>query len=500
VVSSQETDKATGEVSVAIQVSLGELHRIQQPKVASPDGRGVSETQEAAAPFVGQVANTANLNLMRAAVEEKFISQGFRDVKITANRSLDSPRYIPEFTIDLGKQVRLRNLQIAGLEKTNPKRVEERMRGLEGEWYDEAAVNKRLRGFLATGAFSSVRVTTEEVSENSIDATLHLQETEAREITAAAGIDSYQGFILRTTYADRNLMGELLGFSTGFEFSSRGVLGETRITDPWLFGYDVAATARVYAMIYGREGYQTFETGLDGKATWRFGDHYSLEVLAGYSFVETTEEGLPLGQLGETTYTHPRLRVLQKLDHRDSAVLATEGWHLENSLEIGTAIGDISIGYARTSLSGGWYKRLNEDYQLGLGGEMGAVVPSGDSRDLPIDLRLFNGGARSVRSFAERELGPTVEGFATGGEAAWNTNLELIRRLSGTFRAVAFVDAGSLAREYEDLTASEIEIAAGLGVRLDLPIGPVRLEYGYNLTQDGEEPVGALHFAIGAAF
>ncbi|RYD85404.1 MAG: hypothetical protein EOP84_02620, partial [Verrucomicrobiaceae bacterium] len=43
-------------------------------------------------------------------------------------------------------------------------------------------------------------------------------------------------------------------------------------------------------------------------------------------------------------------------------------------------------------------------------------------------------------------------------------------------------------------------VAAGLGVRLDLPIGPVRLEYGYNLTRDLKEPKGTLHFAIGTAF
>jgi outer membrane translocation and assembly module TamA len=67
-------------------------------------------------------------------------------------------------------------------------------------------------------------------------------------------------------------------------------------------------------------------------------------------------------------------------------------------------------------------------------------------------------------------------------------------------RAVAFVDAGTLSRTFSELGSAEVEVAAGLGVRLDLPIGPVRLEYGYNLTRDADEPTGALHFAIGVAF
>ncbi|NJR42966.1 MAG: BamA/TamA family outer membrane protein [Akkermansiaceae bacterium] len=48
--------------------------------------------------------------------------------------------------------------------------------------------------------------------------------------------------------------------------------------------------------------------------------------------------------------------------------------------------------------------------------------------------------------------------------------------------------------------SAEVELAAGMGLRLDLPIGPVRLEYGYNLTRNPGEPAGTIHFAIGAAF
>jgi outer membrane translocation and assembly module TamA len=79
-------------------------------------------------------------------------------------------------------------------------------------------------------------------------------------------------------------------------------------------------------------------------------------------------------------------------------------------------------------------------------------------------------------------------------------NAEVTRPIAGPLRAVAFIDAGTLAREFSELTSADVEIAAGLGVRLDLPIGPVRLEYGYNLTRDADEPTGALHFAIGVAF
>lgn len=494
------TEPGTEQVNLSIEVKQGPLHTIAPARIVSPDNRGVIRTKTTVEPFIGKEATTGNLNAMRLAVEEAFNSRGYPDAKITMGRTLDAPRFIPDFYIDLGTRVRLNKVHVAGLERTNPARVQQRMKKLEGEWYDEAAMNKRVREFLATGAFSSAIVEKTQVAEKRIDATLHFEEARAREISAAAGVDSYHGPIFRLSYADRNAFGQLLGFSSGFEFSAKGVLGETKLTDPWLWGSDVAGTARAYALFYGREGYTALETGLEGKVNWKVGDHYGLEVLVGSSVVNLEEDGLPSSELGETVYGNPRIRFTQSLDYRDSAILPKSGWHIESPLEIGSAIGGDTTSYIKGGLTGGWYHKLNANYSVGLGGEIGLLVPTGDGEDLPIDLRLFNGGARSVRSFPERELGPTVNGYPTGGEGMWNTNAELIRNITSTFKGVAFLDAGSLSREFDGIANSEVEVAAGLGVRLDLPIGPVRLEYGYNLTRDQKEPTGTLHFAIGVAY
>ncbi len=500
VVSSRKLDPMTGAVDMVIDAKPGPPHVIGTPVMTSADGQGVKLASDVAAPFVGKPATTKNLNAMRAAVEQTAASQGYPDAVIRMSRTLENAKFIPSFSIELGTRVRLRNIHVEGLDITNPARVEQRLEDMEGDWYDEAAMNKRLREMLATGAFSSTRVETTPVDEHTIDATLHFEEAKAKQISLGAGFGSYQGFITRVTYADRNLFGNLWGLNSGFEFSSRGILGEARVTDPWLFGSDVAGSVRAFALIYNREGYDTYETGFDGSLTWKFGDHYKLELLASNSVVSLTGDGLPSSQLGESPYVNPLIRVTQSIDFRDNAVLPTSGWHLENPFEVGTAIASVSTSYVRTGLTGGWYHPLGKKNQIGVGGEWGMLIPAGDGADLPIDLRLFNGGSRSVRSFPERELGPTYQGFPTGGEAMWNANFEFIREIAGPVRGVAFFDAGSLARNHEEWMSSDVELATGLGLRLDLPIGPVRAEYGYNLTRDRDEPVGTFHFAIGYAY
>lgn len=498
---SRSTDPFNGSTAIVIDVVPGPMFRIAEPQVISLDGRGVAEARGAIKPYLNKRATTGNVNAMRMAVEQVFITDGYPNARVTMDRNLDTQQqFIPVFTIDLGRRVHLGQVHIGGLKRTNPRRVHARMNGLEGDWYDEAAMNRRIRSLLASGAFSAARLTTEDVSAGTIDATLHLEESRAKEISFALGADSYLGFIFRSTYTDRNLWGELLGFSTGVEVSSRGILGESRITEQWLFGTDFSATGRFYALSFGREGYTSLESGLEGSITWAVNDHYVIELLAGYSIVNLSPDGLPTSELGETVYRNPILRLTQTLDYRDNPILPTNGWHLAFPIEVGAALGNTSISYAQAELSGGYFYSIGRNYQVILGGVCGFIVPSGDGADLPIDLRLFNGGPRSVRSFPERELGPRVDGYPTGGEGKWHANIEVIRGLIGGLKGVGFFDAGSLSRKYDELEASQTDFAAGLGLRLNLPIGPIRLEYGYNLTRDPGEPVGTLHFAIGMAF
>ena len=497
---SRETDPKTGAVNLAIEVKPGPKLKIGKPVVRSVDGRGVKLVTAAVSPFAGKVATTKNLNAMRLAAEETAVSRGYPDAVLRMSRGPDPASFDPAFDLNLGTRVRLRGVSVEGLKLTLPDRVERRFKPLEGDWYDEAEMRKRVREMLATGAFASANIETTPAGDRMVDATLHFNEAKAREVSIALGFGSYEGVIGRFTYANRNLFGKLWGLTSGFELSSRGLLGDVRVTDPWIFGSDVSASLRGYALIYNREGYYSYDTGLEASARWRFGDHYSVELLAGNSVVITEGDGLPTSALGETVYTRPRIRATQSLEYRDSPVLPKSGWHLENPLEIGAAVGGVSTTYVSAGLSGGWFHDIGKKYQIGLGGEWGVLVPGGDGEDLPIDIRLFNGGARSVRSFPERELGPLIDGYAVGGEAMWNSNLELTREIAGPVKGVLFFDAGSLARDHEDMWSADVELATGLGLRLNLPIGPIRVEYGYNLTRDDGEPSGTFHFAIGNAF
>lgn len=496
----QAINQETGVVDMSVQVDRGPRFKIGQPTVNSPDGRGVKRSATTWEPFIGKWASTENINGLRSAMVVAFTSRGYPDADITMTRRLTYETYYPEFVIKLGVRVKLLEVHSAGLVRTKKERIDQIMEPLEGDWYDEAAMGKKVKNLLQTGAFESVRLETYEVAGKRIDATLHFQEAKAKEITLSAGVDSFDGPLFRAKFTDRNFSGLLRALSAGVELSARGVLGEVSLSDPWWRGTEILRTHRLYSLIRGYDGYTSYSLGYENGWKMDLSDHYAMELVLGVSAVTVDGEELAARFLGDSDYGLLHMKFRQSWDYRDSAILPKSGWHINMPLEIGIAAGNETNPYFKAGINGGIYFPLPGTFQLGLGGFANWIYPTGELGDLPIDLRAFNGGARSVRSFPERELGPSFEGDPYGGDLSWAVNAELVRTITGSVQAVAFVDAGAVTGDYSGLREGGVELAAGLGVRFELPIGPVRLEYGHNLTQGPGEPSGTWHFAIGSTF
>lgn len=499
-VRSQSVNPSNGRTDLVIATNPGALHYISEPTVVGITKRSDALTGDART-FIGQPASTASINGMRSAVETFYRQRGFTEAKILMTSKIENGRFIPGFIIEEGKSFQLGTFTFEGLGKTKLNRIRRRFSDLEQKTLDNTVVDKRLREMMATGAFESVRMETREREGNVLDATLHFVEADARGYTVSAGFGSYEGPILGVSYYDRNYRGMMMNLSSGFEITARSLLGEVGLTDPWLFGSDVKGNLRLFMLSGLNEGYTTWKAGGEVGTSWQASEHYLLDLRAGWSFVNTNEDGIPSNLLGETVYANPFIRFNQRFDYRDSKVLPTKGWNAEFPIEIGAAMGEVSTTYFKSELSGAWRHPLGEEAQIALGARAGLLMASGATNDLPIDLRYFLGGPRSVRSYSEREMGPRSRtGYPVGGEGYWVANAEYIRSVAGPMKVVGFVDAGSLSRTWENIGSSSPDIAAGLGLRFDLPVGPVRLEYGHNLTKDPGEPSGAWHFAIGIAF
>jgi outer membrane protein insertion porin family len=134
---------------------------------------------------------------------------------------------------------------------------------------------------------------------------------------------------------------------------------------------------------------------------------------------------------------------------------------------------------------------------------------------VPIAVRYFGGGRISHRAFATDLLGipgktlicpsdtpdcaPT-ELDPVGGAALGVGSLEWRFPIYGAFGGGLFVDAGNVWAGPGDARAGDLRWGAGVGVRVETPVGPIRLEYGWKLDREPGESGGELFLSLGNPF
>lgn len=139
------------------------------------------------------------------------------------------------------------------------------------------------------------------------------------------------------------------------------------------------------------------------------------------------------------------------------------------------------------SLAGSKHWNLWWDSILNLRGSMTMV--ESDGGETPIYDRQFLGGARNLRGYEYRDVGPrdapTNEVY--GGDSAAYLSLEWTFPLVETVRGAVFYDAGFVNEDSWDFGVSDYYSDAGVGLRLNLPFGPLALDYAFPMETPDEE-------------
>ncbi|MGJ8656278.1 MAG: BamA/OMP85 family outer membrane protein [Akkermansiaceae bacterium] len=491
----------TGMVNIKLNIQRGPMHNILPPAFTGITPEQRIAIQPVIEPYIGKPATSENISSLNNAVHQHYRDQGFQFAKLRVSSQNTSGIQI-SFNVDTGNLYQVRKITVVGNDRTKTTRFTRYTKSLVGETYRESDANEVAKKLLLTGAFESVRLVPQKINANQLDINLEVTEAKPRFIRAYGGFASYDGLILGSSYTNQNFLNKLQTFSARTEISSRGLLGELSLTEPYFAGVPVSQTTRLYALQRRFDGYKKNQTGLEASFNWEPRSSLTSRLYAGLDYVKLEADGITDEELGPADYLNTKIGFEQTLDLRDSPVLPTEGFHARGLLEYGAISGDASNSYFRTNLNASYRVQLKNESKsrLMFRFNTGAILPS-DSNDLPIDLRLFSGGSDSVRSFGERELGPlSASSDPLGGEAYWNASAEYIHPFNDLFSGVLFYDTGNLFADAGDYSFSNPTHSLGIGMRIDLPVGPARFEYGFNLNQKSGEPSGAFHFAIGAQF
>jgi outer membrane translocation and assembly module TamA len=140
----------------------------------------------------------------------------------------------------------------------------------------------------------------------------------------------------------------------------------------------------------------------------------------------------------------------------------------------------------------------------------GTIRPQGnDAAEVPFFKRLFLGGADSLRGWGLYEVSPlSGEGLPVGGFTTFVGSGELRTAITAKLGVVAFLDFGNVWGDAWAIHPNDLRYDVGPGLRYDTPVGPFRIDVGYQLNpipglQVNGEPETRrwrIHFSIGQAF
>ncbi|MHA3774256.1 outer membrane protein assembly factor BamA [Verrucomicrobiota bacterium sgz303538] len=459
---------------------------------------------------VDQPYSTQRVNTMQRNLQFFYKSRGYYMAEVQVES--DPKRAIPSrrkpdgsgfdklvpvrFTIKAGSLYHFDGVTVKGLDQLKPSFIQNRFRKLTGQVYDPAKLDETYRELLRTGLFTNLRINSVPQADKTIRLDVTVEEAKPKEFGVSVGFSSYEGFILGLRLANRNMFGSGRPLSLEVQRSQRSLRAELLYIDPWLFESDYSLRARLYAQDRNETGYKKRETGLRGDLSRKITKNIEFSTFLQLENVEITEFVIDPEFMGPTAYQIATLGFTQNYDFRDNPLNPSRGWVVNTSLDLDAIAGEVAFARGTARLS--YYWPVGKKMLLGAGVRGGLIFPF---TEVPIDERFFLGGATTVRSFRERELGPKDRhGNPIGGEAYTTFNLELDFPIWNALHGAVFIDSGNLISRHEDVGLDDMRFALGVGLRYKLPIGPVRLDVGFNPAPRKHETWGAVHFSFGFAF
>jgi outer membrane protein assembly factor BamA len=189
---------------------------------------------------------------------------------------------------------------------------------------------------------------------------------------------------------------------------------------------------------------------------------------------------------------------------------ATKGYLLALHLERAGRWVRGDFAYVNASMEGRYYRSLGKRLVIATRAQAGSLRPDGGvTSDIPFSKRYFLGGATSLRGWGRYELSPlSGSGLPIGGFSMAEASIEGRFSLTGSLGVVAFIDAGNVWTDAWRLRLNELRYDVGPGLRYATPVGPLRVDIGYQvnpvpgLLVNGkpESRRWRIHFSIGQAF
>jgi len=496
---------------------------------------------------VGDTFTPGGLRRDIEAVQDLYGAKGYIDTEIRARRNAN----IETGTIDLGFELEERNksyiekIEIRGNVRTKDRVIRRELAVSPGEVFDLTRVKLSKRRLENLNYFE--RVDTQPAPTDVPDRRnleISVIEKNTGQFSIGAGFSSVNSIIafVEVTQGNFDLFNPPSFIGGGQKMRLRATLGfelqdyQLTFIEPWFFerklqfstelyhrDYDFVSVEDTYSerrtggrigltralgsdFLIGGISYTLENVGLDVQNNL-FGNPYP----AGWPIVPPIPPGA-----SEEILREDGDRLVSKVgaslthDTTDSPLLPSKGHRTEFRTEFaGGPFGGQTDFYKIELRSTHYFPGFLKGHLFEVHGHIGVADFYGDSDWLPLFDSYFLGGINDMRGYKFRQVGPKDEfNEPIGGGTYWYGSAEYSVPIIERLRFALFYDVGMVYRDaysFDHTPSGPDRVDTGfyndnwgVGLRLNLPIGPLRLDYGIPITADRRnDSSGRFQFSVG---
>lgn len=457
----------------------------------------------------GQMVNIRDATAKLQQVEAEYKKEGYILARIT------DVKLLPDGTLNVQiNEGKVEDFKVKGNVKTKDHVILREIRLKKGEPFNSTLARRSMQRIYNLGFFEDVNVRLNPGSEpNAVEMEITVVEMNTGTFGIGAGYSDADGFIGMITLGDKNFRGSGDNVSIRWEFGGADNRNyEFNYTKPWLDKRETSGTLSIYNLTneyadYDRNGdeiarYDKKRVGQEltfGRKEGEFVSNYlTLKhrddkydgAVDGYStqYYESSYDGIAAKTNRPATAAERRaenfgetrsIGFSRVYDSRDNIYDPHSGKRNSYTFEWGGLGGDFK------------FEKLSVDYRYYLA--QGPNVIAFDFAagyawgDMPLSQRFAMGGSDTLRGYEDDQfkgnsmLRGTVE-----------YRVPIIKKVQG----VLFVDSGYAwdKRDEKRFDLGLIKVGYGLGLRINSPLGPIKLDYG--IGEDDKR----FHFSFGGQF
>jgi len=452
--------------------------------------------------------NRDNVVADTAILRSKYYEHGYVYVKI--DHGFDEN--IVTFDIDKGKQAILGERHFTGYKKTKEYVLRREFLLEPGDVYNRTKLAKTRQRLFALGLFSSVDFeetspveligSDEQDTTVPIDVTVKVEERYAGSVSLRGGYSPSEGIRSTLELGYNNLFGRAWRVDMKARAGTRGNLLEMSLSEPRLFpvprlfpeGFRTGPTFRLFRDNLEEEK-DAMATGGTVSLTLSGGQRSNLALQYKYQQIEQELDSVEV----KTTVSSIGLSI--RRDARDDFLYPDEGLLNIFSAEYAGGIIRGESSFYKLTNDNRYYRKISNAV-LALAIRTGYAKGLRSTKEIVSPERFRTGGSTTIRGYSDWSIGPT-----DGGDVLFLFNAELrfpIHEFERTpiykFGGAFFYDTGNVWDKIKiaDIPNLRLSSSFGFGFRLNTPIGPIRLDYGFPKILDLSG--GKLWLELGHAF